>query len=145
MTNKRHKARAAKFRRSIERKDHHVTKEVTIKRIASVELPSEDGTRHPARGLAAAKRGQVRYNYNFQRNRFPKAKLKVYRDRWAVMEGDHMHQSWSARSMAEAHRDGLNYHYAKWLMTKDMSLTVTVDFETFSQCPKVFTSQRYRK
>lgn len=117
--------KAREYQTALEAKTYLlVTRKSRIHRTAIVRWMAVSGeARQPYEERQSSVRGRqvAAFVRNLRRNTV--RELRIHRI-WTVVE-DAIHdeltvQTWEKLVMAQAHRDGRNFHYAKWLMSKDM-------------------------
>lgn len=109
--------RAAKYRADVERHDYMITSPPQLTRIARITWSTAKGINNvsyavwckPNKQAVNGIRSITRHQSNF----------RIVRE-WQVETYNHysnqVWQRWERLIMAQAHRDGLDYHYARWLM-----------------------------
>jgi hypothetical protein len=121
-SDKRWAQKAREYRAAIEAKTHAlITTETVVKRIALVRITTPYNKKKGESEYVCFA-GQIRGIHKA----YVSAKTTVVRV-WAVYSVDpgvsgglQQIQRWDHLCMAQAHRDGRNYHYAKYLMTEDI-------------------------
>jgi hypothetical protein len=109
---------AATYQRSIEEQSaKFVTSQHRIVRMARVRVSIATGGVPEGEYLVRTSDIKQRWHYLVRKG----YKATVHRCYWGVVEEDGgLVQQWNRIDLARAHRDGLNYHFAKWLLTKDL-------------------------
>jgi hypothetical protein len=112
-------------RKGIEDSHALVTAPVTISRCYQIVTRANRTQWYQRSGPGAQLKGQFRYAIKRERNISvregrgqPDCSLRIERA-WMVLEGSKVRQMWQHIEYAIAMREGLNFHYAQWLMEKD--------------------------
>lgn len=115
------KLRAAAYKNIIERKDLLIKEQPRIRRIAiahwkttrSAQVTNVERVQH----IYGPERLYISAWIDARRSSYPKAFVVRIERRWAVYT-DREKEMWDNLIMAQAHRDGLNLHYSRYLMAK---------------------------
>lgn len=104
-----------KYRARIERYPLHITRKTVIRRTAYVSLFNEA---HDLIAVQYCHGGEVKVLWNCWRPKRWVHSVTVKRAWWTVVGGEGSETRWTKLHMAQAQRDGYNFHYARWLLVK---------------------------
>lgn len=102
--------KASALRACLEQMDRHVEHEVRIRRM--VQVTYFDTVQHRTQ---EARFTRLQFKIMVA-GRAANIRIKRF---WHVYAGSVVYNRWERLVLAQAERDGLNYHYARWLMTQD--------------------------
>lgn len=105
------------YQRRIEERPLHITSVSRIRRIASLVIHNAQGNNGNTREYNSfycnkdQMKGIFRTLHSWER-------CEVVRRWWICEGGDGSVTRWTRLNMAQAQRDGYNYHYARWVLTQ---------------------------
>ncbi len=112
----RWKKKAAEFQAKVERDYTEIRTKPTLRRVARIESCNPGGFTHVTYAVhCPANKQAINGVHSLCKHR---QNIRIVR-MWEVwIEPDRPQQRWERLVMARAHRDGLEFHYARWLMTR---------------------------